>query len=78
MIVAETINSIIKDFDRHARYAYSESTSPAPACYYDGVLEGMLLALRSLAHDDPELDSLIDDLCRIREAMEQAQKESLS
>ena len=73
-----TINSIIKDFEGHARYAYSESTSPAPACYYDGVLEGMLLALRSLAHDDPELRPLIDKLCRIREAKGQAQKERLS
>lgn len=73
-----TINSIVKDFKGHARYAYSNSTSPAPACYYDGVLEGMLLALRSLAHDDPEIRPLIDELCRIREAREQAQKELLS
>ena len=78
MLVKTTINSIVEDFDRHARYAYSDSTSPAPACYYDGVLEGMLLALRSLAHDDPELSPLIDKLCRIREAMEQAEKERLS
>lgn len=78
MTTAATINSIVEDFYRHARYAYSESTSPAPACYYDGVLEGMLLALRSLAHDDLELGLLIDKLCRIREAMEQAQKERLS
>lgn len=73
-----TINSLVEDFNRHARYAYSNSSSPAPACYYDGVLEGMLLALRSLAHDDPELSSLIDELCRIREAKEQTQKELLS
>ena len=73
-----TINSLVEDFNRHARYAYSNSTSPVPACYYDGVLEGMLLALRSLAHDDPEISSLIDELCRIREAKEQAQKELLS
>lgn len=78
MTTAATINSIIKDFEGHARYAYSESTSPAPACYYDGVLEGMLLALRSLAHDDPELRPLIDKLYRIREAKEQAEKELLS
>lgn len=73
-----TINSLVEDFNRHARYAYSNSTSPVPACYYDGVLEGMLLALRSLAHDDPEISSLIDELCRIREAKEQAQRELLS
>lgn len=78
MTTAATINSIVEDFYRHARYAYNESTSPAPACYYDGVLEGMLLALRSLAHDDPELRPLIDELCRIREAKEQAEKELLS
>lgn len=78
MITAHTAQSIRLDFEGHAHYAYSNSTSPAPACYYDGVLEGMLLALRSLAHDDPELSSLIDELCRIREAKEQAQKELLS
>lgn len=78
MITAYTAQSIRLEFEGHARYAYSESTSPAPACYYDGVLEGMLLALRSLAHDDPELRPLIDKLCRIREAKEQAEKELLS
>lgn len=78
MITAHTVQSIRLDFEGHARYAYNDSTSPAPACYYDGVLEGMLLALRSLAHDDPELRHLIDKLCRIREAMDQAQKERLS
>lgn len=78
MITAYTAQSILLEFGGHARYAYSESTSPAPACYYDGVLEGMLLALRSLAHDDPELRPLIDKLYRIREAKEQEQKERLS
>lgn len=78
MITAYTAQSLRLDFEGHARYAYSNSTSPAPACYYDGVLEGMLLALRSLAHDNPELSPLIDKLCRIREAKEQAQKELLS
>lgn len=78
MITAYTAQSIRLDFKRYARYAYNDSTSPAPACYYGGMIEGMLLALRSLAHDDPKLSLLIDELCRIREAMAQAEKERLS
>lgn len=80
MIVAETINSIIKDFDRHSRYAfeYQQSMKPMPACYHDGILEGMIMVLDDLGEVDPSAVALADTLRKIRADKEQAQKESLS
>ena len=79
MLVA-TINSIIKDFDRHARYAfeYRENMKPMPACYHDGILEGMIMVLRELGEDDITASVLVDTLKKIRADKEQAQKERLS
>lgn len=76
----ETINSIIKDFDRHARYAFDDQKirSPMEACYHDGVLTGMVLVLRELGEDDITASVLVDTLKKIRADKEQAQKERLS
>lgn len=76
----ETINSIIKDFDRHARYAfeYRENMKPITACYHDGVLEGMIMVLRELGEDDITASVLVDTLKKIRADKEQAERELLS
>lgn len=75
-----TINSIIKDFDRHSRYAfeYQQNMKPITACYHDGVLEGMIMVLSELGKDDPAAAALVDTLWKIRADKEQAQKERLS
>ena len=77
MLVA-TINSIIKDFDRHARYAfeYRENMKPMPACYHDGILEGMIMVLDDLG--DPAAVALADTLRKARADREQAERERLS
>ena len=79
MLVA-TINSIIKDFDRHARYAFDgiQNMKPITACYHDGVLEGMIMVLSELGRDDPKAAALVDTLWKIRADKEQAEKERLS
>ena len=79
MLVA-TINSIIKDFDRHARYAFdcSKSMKPMQACYHDGVLEGMIMVLDNLGEVDPTAVALADTLRKARADKEQAEKERLS
>ena len=75
-----TINSIIREFKLHARYAFEDqkSRNPMEACYHDGVLEGMVLVLRELGEDDLTANILVDALWKIRADMEQAQKELLS
>ena len=77
-MLVETINSIIKDFDRHARYAfeYRENLKPITACYHDGILEGMIMVLDDLG--DPAAVALADTLRKARADKEQAQKELLS
>lgn len=76
----ETINSIIRDFKLHARYAfdYQQSRKPMEACYHDGVLEGMIMVLDDLGEVDPTAVALADTLRKIRADKEQAQKELLS
>lgn len=80
MTTAATINSIIKDFNRHTRYAfeYRENMKPITACYHDGVLEGMIMVLSELGKDDPKAAALVDTLWKIRADKEQAEKELLS
>lgn len=75
-----TINSIIKDFDRHARYAFDDQKirKPMEACYHDGVLAGMVMVLRELGEDDITASILADTLRKIRADKEQAEKELLS
>ena len=75
-----TINSIIRDFKIHARYAfdYQQSGKPMEACYHDGVLEGMIMVLDDLGEDDLTASILADTLRKIRADKEQAQKELLS
>ena len=75
-----TINSIIKDFDRHARYAFDDQKirKPMEACYHDGVLEGMIMVLSEMGKEDPMAAALVDTLWKIRADKEQAQKERLS
>ena len=79
MLVA-TINSIIKDFDRHARYAFDnlKNMKPINACYHDGVLEGMIMVLDNLGETDPTAVALADTLRKVRADKEQAEKEFLS
>lgn len=80
MTTASTINSIVEDFNRHARYAfeYRENLNPITACYHDGVLEGMIMVLSELGKEDPAAAALVDTMWKIRADMEQAQKERLS
>ena len=75
-----TINSIIKDFDRHARYAFDcqKNMKPITACYHDGVLEGMIMVLSELGKEDPKAAALVDTLRKARADKEQAQREFLS
>ena len=75
-----TINSIIKDFNRHTRYAFEDqkSRNPMEACYHDGVLAGMVMVLRELGEDDITASVLVDTLRKIRADKEQAEKERLS
>ena len=75
-----TINSIIKDFDRHARYAFDcqKNMKPINACYHDGILEGMIMVLDNLGKEDPKAAALVDTLWKIRADKEQAQMEFLS
>ena len=75
-----TINSIIKDFDRHARYAFDDQKirKPMGACYHDGVLAGMVMVLRELGEDDITASVLVDTLKKIRADKEQAERERLS
>lgn len=75
-----TINSIIKDFNRHTRYAfeYRENMKPITACYHDGVLEGMIMVLDDIGETDPTAVALADTLRKIRADKEQAEKERLS
>ena len=75
-----TINSIIRDFKLHARYAFEDqkSRNPMEACYHDGVLEGMIMVLSELGREDPKAAVLVDTLWKIRADKEQAQKERLS
>lgn len=75
-----TINSIIKDFDRHARYAFDDQKirKPMEACYHDGVLAGMVMVLRELGEDDITASVLVDTLKKIRADKEQAERERLS
>lgn len=75
-----TINSIIRDFKIHARYAFEDqkSRNPMEACYHDGVIEGMIMVLSEMGKDDPAAAALVDTLWKIRADMEQAQKELLS
>ena len=79
-MLVETINSIIKDFDRHARYAFDDQKirKPMEACYHDGVLAGMVMVLDDLGEVDPSAVALADTLRKIRADKEQAQKERLS
>lgn len=79
-MLVETINSIIKDFDRHARYAfeYRENMKPMPACYHDGILEGMIMVLDNLGEVDPTAVALADTLRKARADKEQAERERLS
>ena len=76
----ETINSIIKDFNRHTRYAFEDqkSRNPMEACYHDGVLEGMIMVLSELGKEDPKAAALVNTLWKIRADKEQAEKELLS
>ena len=75
-----TINSIIKDFDRHARYAFDcqKNMKPINACYHDGILEGMIMVLDNLGEVDPTAIALADTLRKARADKEQAQREFLS
>ena len=59
MITANTINSIINDFNTHIRYAYEyqEGMKPLAPCHYDEVFEGMK-PLASCYHDGV-LDGMI-------------------
>lgn len=72
-----TINSIVNDFKRHARYAFEDqkSRNPMEACYHDGVLAGMVMVLRELGEDDITASILADTLRKIRADKEQAQRE---
>lgn len=75
-----TINSIIRDFKVHARYAFEDqkSRNPMEACYHDGVLAGMIMVLRELGEDDITASILADTLRKARADKEQAEKERLS
>ena len=75
-----TINSIIKDFKLHARYAFDDQKirNPMETCYHDGVLAGMVMVLRELGEDDITATILADTLRKIRADKEQEQKERLS
>lgn len=75
-----TINSIIRDFQLHARYAFDDqkSRNPMETCYHDGVLAGMVMVLRELGEGDITASILADTLRKIRADKEQAQKERLS
>lgn len=76
----ETINSIVKDFELHARYAFDDqkSRNPMEVCFHDGVLAGMVMVLRELGEDDLTASILADTLRKIRADKEQEQKERLS